>query len=187
MKRSLATNGRSDRFTAPDATSEVRSREQPAPSSRFHPSSYITGVQLHPQSASLAETPIRILLWEIPLKSRFAGTKTCPLANQPRVLRPFWRCSSPRRQYRGLLYCRRRRSRYRDLLPGLVPPPSRHCCLPRDAGAAPPRGTDQRCQHRVRRHVRLAAPNVARSSNLSTFPAGFRGSAETISNRRGSL
>jgi len=50
-----------------------------------------------------------------------------------------------------------------------------------------PRGTDQRCEHQVRHHARSATPNLARSSNFSTFPAGFRGSAETISNRRGSL
>ena len=60
-------------------------------------------------------------------------------------------------------------------------------CLPLYAGAAAPCGTDQRCHHQSRHHARLAAPNLARSSNLSTFPAGFRGKLGTISNRRGSL
>src|SRR5215472_12843349 len=56
-------------------------------------------------------------------------------------------------------------------------------CPSRDPGTAAPPGTDQRCEHQVRHHARLAAPNLARSSNFSTFPAGFRGSTETISNR----
>jgi len=60
-------------------------------------------------------------------------------------------------------------------------------CPSRYAGTAGPRGTDQRCEPQVRHHARLATPNLARSSNFSTFPPGFRGSAETISNRRGSL